>query len=73
MNFSHITIETAIGFVDVTRRTLADPDSVHEKAAVSARAMALRWGGLDPEELNALARICGHPLAPDLPSWMTAP
>lgn len=74
MNFSRVTIETAAGFCDVTGRTLADPtpESIAPTAAATALAMAVRWGGVDPEELNTLARICGHPLAPDLPGWMTA-
>lgn len=70
MNFSRITIETAVGFVETVKRTLAAPDDVHPRAADTARAVAIRWGGVDPEELNALARIAGHPLAPDLPGWM---
>lgn len=75
MNFSRITIETAAGFVATVKRTLAAAapdarDDVHPHAAETARNMAIRWGGVDPEELNSLARIAGHPFAPDLPGWM---
>lgn len=70
MNFSPITIETAAGFIATVKRALTAPEDVHPSAVRSARAMAIRWGGLDPEELNALAGVCGHPFAPDLPPWM---
>lgn len=37
-----------------------------------ARGAAIAWGGLESNELNALARLAGHPFAPDLPEWMNA-
>lgn len=76
MNFSPAAIEAAAGYVSAVKLSLKPCDdlpvvSIARGAnALRCRARAIAWGGLDSEELNALARIAGHPFAPDLPEWM---
>lgn len=73
MNFSPATIQAAAGYVSAVKRSLAEagypPDPQPVCGGILARAIL--WAGIDREELNALARIAGHPFAPDLPEWMT--
>lgn len=79
MNFSPATIQAAAGYVSAVKRALEPlprfgsyAGEVRRRGGVTlaARARAIAWGGLTSEELNALARIAGHPFAPELPEWM---
>lgn len=77
MNFEQATIDAATAYVRAVRRAL-EPASIWPRdeswerggEALRTRVRAIAWGGLDSEELNALARIAGHPFAPELPEWM---
>lgn len=69
MNFTPCTVQSAIAYCASVRELLMEVCA--PRKALNARIRAVTWGGLNPEELNALARICGHPFAPDLPEWMT--
>jgi len=70
VNFSRHTVESAKLFCKAIHGTLKNPDGLYARnVRLEARRRAAT-AGLDPDELNALARICGHPFAPDLPLWM---
>lgn len=75
MNFSTQTIQQAIRYVSVTKTlTRYHTLGLGRVAGLAdqrrAYNTAVTWGGLHPEELNALAKIAGRPFAPDLPGWM---
>lgn len=69
MNFSTQTLQQAIRYVNVIKLQTA-----HQALGLTnqrrAYNTAVTFGGMHPEETNALARIAGHPFAPDLPGWM---
>lgn len=74
MNFSRVAVDSATAYVGAVKRFL-DHRRKQEfirrgQEETHVRNRAILWGGLSAEELNALARLAGHPFAPDLPEWM---
>lgn len=69
MNFSTQTVQQAIRYVNAIKLQTKHHalGLTNQRRAYNA---AVTFGGMHPEETNALARIAGHPFAPDLPGWM---
>lgn len=70
-------MQTARRYVDAVTWQLAHAQEsagslvADMERVLRARGAAIAWGGLESNELNALARLAGHPFAPDLPEWMS--